>query len=150
MPCDMCGAEGKLYKTIVEGAELILCHDCSKFGKVVGVVQQTEHIAIAKTMHMSSSEIIELVIDGYAEAIKEKRERLGLTQKEFAQKLNEKESVIQKIESGHFDPPIGMAKKIGKILKINLVEEHEEQHEGSKKNPKAESFTIGDFIKIKK
>jgi len=73
---------------------------------------------------------------------------LRLKQEEFAKKLNEKESLIQKIESGHFEPSIGLAKKIGRFLKIKLVEEYEEVHEKQVRS-KTGSFTIGDIIKIK-
>ena len=38
----MCGAPGKLYEAIIEDAELKVCHECSKFGKVTGVVKQDE------------------------------------------------------------------------------------------------------------
>jgi len=40
MTCDMCGSVGTLYKTIIESAELNVCHDCSKFGKVIGIVKE--------------------------------------------------------------------------------------------------------------
>jgi len=62
--------------------------------------------------------------------------------------MNEKESLIQKIESGHYEPSILLAKKIGRFLKIKLLEEHEEKHEKQSKS-KTDSLTIGDFIKVK-
>ena len=149
MKCDMCNAPGKLYKTIVESAELSLCYECSKFGKVVGIIQQKTNSMPAKAGNDEpQAEIVELIVDDYAEKIRKKRESLGLNQKEFAKKLNVKESLIQNIESGHFEPPIGMAKKIGGVLKIKLVEEHEERHEKQVKS-RIGSFTIGDFIKVK-
>ncbi|MFH0868048.1 MAG: multiprotein bridging factor aMBF1 [Candidatus Woesearchaeota archaeon] len=153
MICDMCGSQGTLYKSIIEGAELIVCHECSKFGKVVGVVKQ-EILKVKKDAHFlagedSKPEVMEMVSDDYAKKIKEKREQLGLNQEEFAKKLNEKESLIQKIESGHFEPSIGLAKKIQSFLKIKLIKEHEENHENLE-HTKTDAFTIGDFIKVKK
>jgi len=149
MKCDMCSAPGKLYRTIVESAELSLCYECSKLGKVIAVIQQKTNSMPAKGGNDEpQTEIMEIIVDDYAEKIRKKRGSLGLNQKEFAKKLNEKESLIQNIESGHFKPPIGMAKKIGSVLKIKLVEEHEERHEKQVK-PKIGSFTIGDFIKVK-
>ncbi|MCP3931924.1 MAG: helix-turn-helix domain-containing protein, partial [Bacteroidetes bacterium] len=41
---------------------------------------------------------------------------MGLKQEQLAKMLSEKESLIQKMETGNFSPPIGMARKIGKIL----------------------------------
>src|SRR3989338_4596212 len=147
MLCDMCGNPGKLFKTIVEGTELSVCQECSRFGKVVGVIELTRPIAKAKSEE-TKTEVMELLVEDYAEKIRKKRESLGLNQDEFAKKLNEKESLIQKIESGHFEPSIGLAKKISRILQIKLVEEYEERHE-KQPRPKIEGFTLGDFIKIK-
>jgi len=148
MLCDMCGSPGKLFKTIVEGTELSVCQECSRFGKVVGVIEQSTK-PIAKTeSEEPETEVMELLVEDYAEKIRKRRESLGLNQKEFAKKLNEKESLIQKIESSRFEPSIGLAKRIGKVLQLRLVEEYEEKHEKSK-GMKMDTFTIGDFIKIK-
>ena len=142
----MCGSEGKLYKTTIEDAQLNVCHECSKFGKVTGIIEQKQ--AEKVTESASQIEVIEIIVEDYAEKIRKKRESLGLKQEEFAKKISEKESLIQKIESGHIEPSIGLAKKIGSFLKIKLTEEHEETHE-KQATTKTGSFTIGDFIKIK-
>ena len=150
MKCDMCGSNGKLYKAIIEDAELGVCHECSKFGKVTGVVEQIPDKTIQKDAKREpESEVMDIIIDGYAEKIRKKRESLGLKQEEFAKKINEKESLVQKIESGHFEPSINLAKKIGRFLKIRLVEDYKESHEKQTKT-KTDSFTIGDIIKTKK
>ncbi len=150
MKCDMCGSSGKLYKTVIEDAQLAVCHECSKFGKVTGVVQQTYDKTSPEAKSMEpETEVMEIVVDDCAEKIKKKREQLGLKQEELAKKINEKESLIQNIESGHYKPPIGLAKKIQGFLKIKLIEEHEELHERQKAT-KTDTFTIGDLIKIKK
>ena len=150
MVCDMCGAQGKIYKTVVEGAELNLCHECSNFGKVTGIVEQkADNKVIAKKDDFNAHpEQMDILVDDYAQKIREKRQSMGLSQEEFAKKINEKESLVQKIESGHFEPSIGLAKKIGGFLKIRLVEEYEEKHEALA-HSKTDSFTIGDFIKVK-
>ena len=146
----MCGSVGKLYETTIEDAKLRVCHDCSKFGKVTGVIEQEESNEItSKHSNNSKTEIMQIVVDDYATKIRKKRESLGLKQEEFAKKISEKESLVQKIESGHFEPSLGLAKKIGKFLEIKLTEEYEEKHEKLVQS-KADSFTLGDFIKTKK
>jgi len=147
----MCGGEGKLYKTIIEGTELNTCSDCSNFGKVVGVIKEEtfEKTKNNVTRQEPEKEILEIIVEDFADRIKNKREQLNLTQKDFAKKLNEKESVIHKIETGSFVPPFGMAKKFEKFLRLKLVERHEESHKNPSKS-KVDSLTIGDFIKIKK
>lgn len=151
MRCDMCGGEGKLYKTIIEGAELNACSDCSNFGKVVSIIKEEtfEKVKNYVTRQESEKEILEIIAEDFADRIKNKREQLNLTQKDFAKKLNEKESIIHKIETGSFVPPFGMAKKLEKLLHLKLVERHEENHKNPSKS-KIDKFTIGDFIKVKK
>jgi putative transcription factor len=146
MNCDMCGAPGKLFKAIVEGAHFKVCHECSKFGKVTGIVEQAQ--VNKQTTKEHETEVMEILVGDYAEKIRKGRESLGLKQEGFAKKISEKESIVQKIESGNFEPPIGLAKKIGNFLKIKLIEEYEETHEKRSKT-KTNSFTIGDMIKIK-
>ena len=150
MICDMCGDSSRLYKVIVEGAELSLCKECSKFGKVIAPIQQDAPYSAKKSIKEPQPENIQILVEDYAEKIKRKREQMVLSQKELAERLNEKESVLQKIESGHFEPPIETAKKIEKFLNIKIIEEHEEKYEDKMPKARAETFTIGDFIKIKK
>ena len=146
----MCGSEGKLYNTIIEGAELKVCHECSNFGKVIGIVKEETIEKIKKqAIKEQEKEIIEVVVEDFADRIKKKREQLGLKQGDFAKKLNEKESIIHKIETGSFIPQMELTKKLERFLHIKLVEEHEEQHEEIAKS-NVGSFTIGDLIKPKK
>ena len=69
----MCNSEGKLFKTIVEDATLNVCHECSKFGRVVGVVKQD--IEIKSRQHTEpQTEIMDIIVGDYAEKIRKKRE----------------------------------------------------------------------------
>ena len=151
--CDLCGkATESLAKTIIEGVQLDVCSDCAKFGKVIATIKRPD----AKEQHkqyikqqQAKEEEIELLVENYADIIKKRRESMGLTQKDFANKINEKASAIHKIETGALEPPLYLAKKLEKALGIKLIERHEEKFESSRKN-KVEGFTLGDFIKIKK
>lgn len=148
--CDLCGkVEERLCRAIIEDVELNVCNKCSKFGKVLGPVKK-QLIETNKTAknELPQEENIELIVDNYASLIKEKREVMGLTQKEFANRLNEKESVIHKIESGAWQPDLTLARKLEKMFDIKLVQEHLENHLAIKKRNE-EGFTLGDFIKIK-
>ena len=140
-----------LNTAIIEGVELNVCPDCSKFGKVIAQV----HRPSAKEQHKEhvrqeeqKEEKIEILVENFPEIIRKKRESLGLTQKEFAAKINEKESIVHKIETGNFIPPLSLAKKLEKVLGIKLVEEHQERHYISK-GKKYGEYTLGDFIKVR-
>lgn len=154
--CDLCGkVEENLHRTLIEGVDLNVCRDCSKFGKVLAPVkrytpkEQHRMMQGAQQNQAPKEEKIEIIVENYAELVKKKRESMSLSQKDFAIKLNEKESTIHHIETGRFEPPLGMARKLEKILGIKLVEQHEEKHEIHKIR-KEEGFTLGDFIKSNK
>ena len=145
MACEICGLDGKMFKAIVEDAELKVCQGCSKFGKVVGQINEPQQ----KMQKMiAEPEKTYILVDNFPETIRKKRESLNLTQEEFAKKISEKESLVHKIESGSLEPSLQLAKKIERFLSIRLIEEYEEKPE-KKKSIKLEGFTLGDFIKIK-
>lgn len=148
MPCDMCGSEGKLYKAIIEDAELTVCNNCSKFGKIISPVKEKEERQIVKKVSQTEKEVLDVLVKSYKEIIRKKRESLNLTQKELAKKIKEKESIVHKLESGNFEPSLALAEKIGKFLNIKLIEEYEEIDEKTE-HSKTESFTLGDYIKSK-
>ncbi len=143
MVCELCGKNTQLIRAIVEGTELSVCENCGKYGKIL-------RKPVAKTAPQPAikQEVMEVVTQNYAKLIKEAREKRGLTQKEFAKELNEKESILQKIENGAFVPPISTARKLEKLLKIKLVELEEEEKQQTSKS-KTGSLTIGDIINIK-
>ena len=151
----MCGkVEENLNRALIENVELSVCNDCSKFGKVLAPVKRyspkEQHKMILKSQqnHAPKEEKMEILVENYAELIKKRRESMNLSQKDFALKLNEKESTIHHIETETFEPPLGMARKLEKFLGIKLVEEYEEKHQ-LQKTKRDGGFTLGDFIKIK-
>lgn len=148
----MCGANTKLWKTMIEGTQMNVCRDCSKFGKILSAVRPEPVKSKSETRKPlpQGPEIIQVISEDYAKKIRLAREQLNLTQKEFAQKINEKESIIHKLETSSFEPNMALARKLEKALKITLVEQHEESEQKTEKTESGEEFTLGDFIKIKK
>lgn len=148
--CDLCGkVDENLLRALIESVELNVCSNCSTFGKVIAPVKrQVNETKKSIKKEEPEEEKLELIVEDYAAIIRKKRESMGLTQKDFASRLNEKESRVHKIESGIWQPNIALAKKLEKVLGIKLVEEHLEKHSAAKKGQN-EGFTIGDFIKIK-
>jgi putative transcription factor len=160
MPCEMCGAQGDTFKANIEGAELVVCQGCAKYGKIISRVRapvkekkseriQARQEIATKPLEKLRGEIIQVIADDFSDKIKTGREKLGLKQKELALKLAEKESLIQNIESGKFIPSINLARKFERFLKIKLVERHEEEHNNKYKASKV-AITIGDMLSIKK
>ncbi len=151
--CDLCGkVEESLSRALIEGVELNVCSNCTKFGKVLAPAKRpapkTPEARIQKQVE-EKEEKIELLVEGYADIIKKRRESIGLAQKDFAKKVNEKESLIHHIETGTFVPSLYIAKKLEKALGVRLIEEYEEKPETGRKN-KSEGMTLGDFINTAK
>ena len=141
--CELCGKETSLLRSVIEGAALNVCQNCSKYGKVIEtkILNQTKRSVI-------KNEIVEDIVDNYNKIIKNKREQMGINLKDFALKLNEKENLISKIENGSLKPDFKLALKIGKFLNISLIHSELNSNEIVTKN-KSQGLTIGDFIKTK-
>jgi len=147
--CDMCGTETNLVVATIEGTEMNVCNECGKFGKVIRRIQEPRQAPSPIMKKQPEEEKVERVVGGYGKQIKESREKKGLTQEEFAKKINEKVSLIHKIESEHQVPSISLAQKIGKFLGIVLIEQEKPQ-EGNFSKSTSDALTIGDLIKLKK
>jgi len=146
MGCDMCGKEGQLFKALIERTELTVCKKCGDHGKILRKISPPKP-AIKKTIE-AKKEIIETITSDYSKKVRNAREKLGMTQEEFAKKIKEKESVVHKIETGIFEPSIPLAKKLGKILHIKLIETLEEETAPVAKG-KSTALTIGDLLNSK-
>ena len=154
--CEMCGNETSLVKARIEGAVLDVCEECARFGEIIARPRMVDLTPTPKHQQATQTpkrrEIIEQIMPDYAAKIKAARERLGLTQEEFSKKLNERWSLMQKMESGEMKPSIEQARRLEKALRIQLVEQFGEDGEiplGDARR-KDDSFTLGDFIKKKK
>ncbi|MBN2458818.1 TIGR00270 family protein [Candidatus Woesearchaeota archaeon] len=161
--CDMCSSEDKVYRIELEGSMLNVCEKCASFGRVIGKIRPEEapkqkkrqeqkakeELSLAKAR--KETETIQMIVPSYPELIRKSREKMGLKQEDFAKKLNEKESVIQKLESGIMKPSIDLARKLERFLKVRLVDEIEvEAGSTGMKAKGSEGLTIGDLINIKK
>ncbi len=155
MLCDLCGKQGELFRAKVEGSELTVCKNCSKYGKVLGYAASLAQKGSQATKPTNQAaqkpalkEPEEFILANYSELIRRKREQLKLNQEDFAKLLNEKLSILHKIETNSFEMSIEQARKFEKILHLKLVEIFKEPdmkiHEQKK-----QGFTLGDFIKIR-
>ncbi len=59
-------------------------------------------------------------MEGYGRKIKEARERAGLKQAELAKRINEKQSLLRKIENEEIIPTDEVRRKIERVLDISL------------------------------
>ena len=140
MLCEMCGKEVEsLSRVRVEGSVLSLCADCSRFGVVLEAPPAPKALAApaprsssgipsgvgVRSRRMEERDLYKELPDmdmapDWPKRIRVAREKLGWKPEDLAKKLNEKKSIILKIESGHFRPPDGMVPRIENLLKIRL------------------------------
>ena len=142
--CEMCGKEGQLFETIVESSRIKTCKDCGSYGNVI---QKVKPPRPARPVIETPQPVFELVSD-FASLIRTKREQLGMTQERFAQKLQEKESVVRRIEGNQFTPNLVLANKIERLLRITLVEESKDDVKLPTPQ-RSNTLTIGDVISSK-
>lgn len=137
MLCEMCGQDVETTAPVrVEGTILALCPSCSRFGTAVspgpsgtrsgpsppGTVESRLELRARRMVeHDLYSELpdLELAPD-FGKRIRQAREKLGWTPEQLGQKLNEKRSLILKLEGGAFRPPDATIRKIEQLLHVRL------------------------------
>lgn len=86
-------------------------------------------------------------VDGFGEVVRAGRERLGLTQEELANLVQERVSVIKKVESGSLKPPLSLARNLEKVLKVRIIKELSDEDIHITPPPSGKrGLTIGDLL----
>ncbi len=170
--CEMCGAEkSSLTTTKVEGAELELCDDCKDFGTAV----ETESTSTTSTKYSTSSsddsssssssggstgggggggrrrdmfDQMDEIASDYDERIRAARERESMSREDLAKELNEKASLIGKLERGDILPSDDVKAKLEKRLDVSLSEGSSD--DGSDwESDSSMTQTLGDVVERK-
>lgn len=137
--CEVCGAKAT-RKAKVEGTVLAVCDQCVKFGEDVRSVEYRKRVSVPKLEGLE-----QVMIKDFHKAIRKAREKEKLTQEELAKRLNEKVSVIKRMEEG-WQPSNKLVDKIEKFFNLKLREEAVELLK--EKSAGGQKLTIGDIIEI--
>jgi putative transcription factor len=168
MQCEMCGEtiRGTPKLVRVEGAELQVCSKCEKFGTEVQQVRRTDLRTPQKgpagraapgpaggaAQVRYKRDMFDFmggeIVDDYAARIRHAREGKGLSQKDLAMQMKEKEHLIRKIENSELIPEDDVRKKLEKVLDIRLLDTAATEEE--KKVPSSLAPTLGDLTIIRK
>ena len=174
--CEMCGTETGSPKTVkIEGAELEVCDDCADFGTEV----RTEETSSTSTKYSTSSpssgsssssssstsgssgggggggsrrdmfDEMDEVVQDYDDRIRDARESEGLTQEELADQLNEKSSLIRKLERGDVLPSDTVQRKLEKSLGVSLSAAGGGNDSEWSSDSAGGGTTLGDVVKRK-
>ena len=161
MFCEICGREivGKPGRSLVEGATLIVCQQCSKLGTALpGFPEKQVHRPTVAPLHTHAPierlpKAIEEsdLLEEYSSIIKTGREKLGLSQQDLAFKAKEKLTVIQKIEIGKMLPTMRLTKELEHILRVRLLAPRDEIEIPAppRKATPMPAMTLGDVALVK-
>jgi putative transcription factor len=165
--CEVCGGKihGKPYRVVIEGAKLTVCSRCSKHGTITWEEEPKPQKIMAKTkttlfqpLKIESSKPPETIaetslelVEGFGLKIKQAREKLGLSHEALGKKLNEKVSLLKKIETEKMTPDNKLAAKLERVLKVQLlVPKTEEKTHPTIPKPTNRKLTLGDLIQLNK
>ncbi|MEM5804828.1 MAG: multiprotein-bridging factor 1 family protein [Candidatus Aenigmatarchaeota archaeon] len=137
--CELCGRKAETTAE-VEGAVVGVCYRCAG-----GSPKPAERKRQFRRAPRMPEELEQTVVHDFSSIIKSRREKMGLTQKQFAEKVQENENVIRRIEEGWI-PPFGTVRKFEKFLKTNLIEK---AADARPKKGRQERITIGDVVEVK-
>ncbi len=147
--CEVCGRESNLVKTVVEGTTLHLCSSCTKFGRVIEEREISQKKEGKREILIKHEEGIHDLAPDFFKKIREAREKKGMTQEELGKSIAEKVSVIQKIETGKFEPPLDTVKKLERFFGMKFTEDSPSSSSLPFLKKDEEPLTIGDIFKNK-
>lgn len=127
MNCEICGKDlkGSGFKIIVEGTELTVCASCKRYGsEKVSTASQSgaKRVVIKKKKVSTDIEFKDELVDNYSQIIRQEREKRGWSQEQLAKKIQEKESLIKKIENAEITPDPEVVEKLEKLFGVKLRE----------------------------
>lgn len=148
-------------KTVaIESTVLSVCNECAKFGEEVSapVVRRTTMPPViaqrleARKRRMTPKDVYERpggleLAEDFPRRIRTAREARGWKQSDLGAKINEKASVIAKLESGTMTPGDGLVRKLERELGIKLMERVEPV--ALRKPAAGAALTLGDLMKIR-
>jgi putative transcription factor len=160
--CEVCGRKihGSPIRAIIEGAKLTVCSECSKHGKIIREEPTLKQgpprkpltpIPVKKKTATATVDITQEVVEGYDSKIRQAREKLGISHEELGKKINEKASVLRKLETGKMMPNNMIVTKLEHALKIKLLVPVSEEKipQEIPKLPNRE-LTLGDLMQLNK
>jgi len=158
MQCEICGEEirGRSQRITLEGATLEVCNKCVQHGKTTKMWTPTPQkiAATGKAVYTRRTRrdvfdtLKEELVTGYVTLIKDAREKQTWTIEELASQINEKASLIRKIERGSIHPEDSVRKKLEHTLHIKLTEQIAK--EDYKQTYTSKNTTLGDIAIIKR
>jgi putative transcription factor len=139
---------------VIEGAKMIVCGRCTHYGSddwspisANKPRRRNRRSVVRRKSEVEQAEELELVVD-YGKMIKTARQKAKMSVEDLARKMQEKESVIKKLEKEEFNPNPSLAKKLRRVLGIEIMEKVETTSGPILSRPLG-TRTLGDLIGFK-
>ncbi len=147
--CEMCGTEqDRLRPVLVEGTRLRLCDRCSRFGEEIQPAKTRPATLPGARRTRTDRPIREPEYDlapDFPDRLRRAREAFGWKREELARRINEKLSVLEKLEKGRMRPTDTLVAKLERVLEIRLRERVEEGE--APRHTETRPLTLGDLIR---
>jgi putative transcription factor len=164
LQCEICGKiiVDASHRIVVEGVEFIVCNVCMKLKSTKSVsnnppstleLRRPKVVYNANPKPRSSSLIDFEIVTNSGQIIRRAREKLGLTHEKLGEKINEKASVVKKVENENLTPDKNLALKLEHFLGIKLIKPFDEfatRNVEETVSPPKYDRTLGDIVVIKK
>ena len=128
MNCEICGNKIIDIRTIrIDTGILRVCNSCSRLGKQMSSNLNSNKSRIVRDKKNSLDNFAyddELVVN-YGNIIRQSREKKGLSHEALGLQINEKASILKKLESQKLQPPDQLTKKLERFLNVKLLRKNE-------------------------
>lgn len=166
MECEICGKpvpENNPIRAKIEGSVMVVCKECSKLGKVQKAPPKPKFVknnnnkktnrrptTTRNRPYSRNEEPSEELIEDFSFEIRKAREAKDWSREDLGRKINERVSVITRIETGKMTPDIKLTKKLEKALDIKLLEKVDNIDLNQFINTSSGERTLGNVMKIKR
>ena len=163
MECEICGKEVPEHNPIrakIEGSVMVVCKECSKLGTIQKAPPKPKFRQQKKSKKQKNNtrnknysrrdEPSEELIEDFEIEIRKARESKNWKREDLGKKINERVSVITRIETGKMTPDVKLTKKLERALDIKLLEKVDNVDLNQFINSSSGERTLGNVMKIKR
>ena len=160
MECEICGkpvSETNPTRAKIEGSVMVVCKDCAKLGTIQKAPPKPKFQQNKKgkkttqpRRNYRNDEPKDELIEDYNVAVRKAREAKNWSREDLGKKINERVSVINRIESGKMTPDNKLTKKLEKALNIKLIENIDDIDLNQFMSGSSGERTLGNVVKIKR
>jgi putative transcription factor len=160
MVCELCGKDVTFCRKVtIEGVQLEVCTECAKFGieaKKAPEKDPAPKPVIAQRLEVREKrsrprDVLEgmgkeELVEDFPERIRNARSGKGMSQKDLAMKINERLTVLSKIETGQMRPDDKIIAKLERELGVKLREKVVDTQVA--KGMSTSALTLADLIRM--